>query len=77
MIPVCTRCGEVIAYDPMLGDLDGGPVHITFPAYTVILEDLCPDCMRSLIEWMGGRRRPASYVGTMRGAAKMSHLPRI
>lgn len=75
MVPVCARCDNTFKYDPKLGDEDGGPVFITFPAYTVTLEDLCPDCMKSLIEWMGGRRRPASYVGSMRGIAKLSHLP--
>lgn len=76
MVPVCARCEQPVQYNPALGDEDGGPVIITFPASTVALEDLCTACMKSLIEWMGGRRRPTNYNGSVRGFAKLSHLPR-
>lgn len=74
VLPVCARCGEGIVYDQNLGDENGGPVRLVFPAYTVEME-LCPDCMAGLIKWMG-RRSPNSYVGTLKGFEKLTYLPR-
>lgn len=76
-VPICERCGEVVVYNPLLGDLNAGPVHLVMGGYTVQLEDICADCMATLFEWMGGRRAPDSYASAIRGKEKMPYLPRL
>lgn len=75
-IPQCERCDQIIVYNPMLGDLNAGPVHLLLAAYTLHLEDLCAECVASLFQWIGARRPPDRYTGVLRGKDKMSYLPR-
>jgi len=73
---VCSKCGVTIDDDPMLGDKQGGRVHIVMPGFTwdlVLctkhkqpLYDLYEDCVDRVIPG-----------GTAVGADTIRYLPRV
>lgn len=71
--PVCDRCDQEIHPNPVLGDLQGGPVEVRFPAFTVEL-DLCEECMDELYVEFGQHGRRGTG-GAAKGADQLLYLP--
>lgn len=71
---VCNRCGKEIKSNPVLGDLQGGPVEIRFPAFTGT-GDLDEECMDELFELFGRFLDRDPTKGAAVGLDQLAYLP--
>lgn len=71
-ILVCDICGEPLPTKPELGDQQGGPVDIVFPAYTQRMV-LCAKHMQELDKYRQVGERVLS--GTLPTREAIHHLP--
>ncbi|GLY55336.1 hypothetical protein [Lentzea sp. NBRC 102530] len=71
---VCDRCRKEIKPNPALGDLQGGPVEIAFPAFLVKLE-LCEECMDFAYVELGEYGQRIAGRGAAVGVDILKHLP--
>ena len=73
---VCNRCGKEIKPNPVLGDLQGGPVELRFPGFAA-KGDLDEECVDELYELFGRflDRDPTKAAAV--GLEQLAYLPML